>query len=164
MKNQFKKISTSEKIYVENNFATNRVWIFNTAWLNENKSSNNLQVRNRIAKEKLSKVTAKMQLQGNDKLFEIGIMGVVDTIDLSEFRAVSPRESKPVQGFVKGDATQKDIVAFKIGGKPSIDVEFFAALEWDTNVTVMVRGEKDPVVLAKDGQIVGMIAPLNINN
>lgn len=155
---KFKKIPASQTVYVRDGYATNRHWIFRIDWLNTlAKSRGNIQVRNRAKKAMLAANTARLLGNDYDKL---DVSQPVSQIVLTEYRAASASEFETVQGYIKGDQSNYGAVAFRIGGVPCLDIEYFPALQWDSGVTVMVKGKHDPVVILSGGEIVGLIAPI----
>lgn len=163
MKNlAFKKIPASQTIYTEQGYATNKIYIFSVDWLNSVACKTNKQLRNRVLKAQLKDV--ELKLKGYSQT-QLGINNVVELVDLKEFRPVNlnAESVKPIRGHKNGTDSKLSTVAYKLGNKACIDVEFFAALQWDLNATVRARDEKSPIVIEKGGVIVGMIAPILIN-
>lgn len=157
--NKFKEITGSMELHLESDYFSNRVWIFNAAWVNSLKHKSNLQLRNKLNKTRLNIVKAKL---AGAETRTIGIDNVVSAVKLKEFKTVSVKDCIPIKGFERGDASKYGVVAFKIGNGPAIDYQFFPALQWDSETTIHVNGKLDPIVITKNGAIVGMIAPLQL--
>lgn len=156
---KFKPISSSETIYCEDGLATNRIWLFNMAWIESVKNKSNLQLRNRVLKARAQIVAKRMK--GFEHV-KSNIAGILNLVDLKEFYGVRPSEFKTVKGYKYGNASQHEIIALKINNT-HIDIDFATALYWDKDATILVRGALDPVVIVKNGAIVGMICPYKFN-
>lgn len=157
---KFKKIPASAAFYTEGGYVTQKQYIFSVNWLNSVKCRGNIQLRNRAAKTQLETVSKKLT---GKELYPIGILSIVDAVDLSTYRPASVSEARPIEGNPRGNPDTWETVAFCVGNTACIDVEYFPALLWDSAVVPMVREWLDPIVLTKNGEIVGMIAPMRIN-
>jgi hypothetical protein len=156
----FKKIRVSESVYAEDGFISNSsCWVFSVEWLNQFPSRENLQLRKRAERVRTNTVTTRLQ---GSKVDTIGIQEVVKLVDLSTFRKAYLSETKQVMGFKGGDPFKHEAVALCIRGAATLDIEFTPALYWDSEVTIMVRKNTDPVVIVKAGKIVGLISPIVI--
>lgn len=162
---RFKKLVATEAVYIGGGFASNRHWIFNTAWLlnlPRRRDLGMINLLNRVSKAQVNAVQARL----NDERYPTyDLEALVKATDLKKYRPAKCLNFE--LGFFKGNPNNYTAVAMSFGTNstawtsPWVDVEYSAAFYFDADTTVMHAGPNEPVAIVKAGEIVGLIAPLN---
>lgn len=162
IKTKFRKVSAAEILFFNAGFVSNRHWIFSTAWILSLTSRTTMGLRNRIKRDQLQLVTHKMQ--GTEtRMTSMDIGTVVNTLTNGKFRVFPLSEAKSVLGYKRGKPGDKQTVAMQFGrGGPAVDIEYFAALQFDAETEVRIAGPHDPILIYRHGAIVGLIGAFSL--
>jgi hypothetical protein len=165
---KMKKIRKAEIIYIQNGLASNKHWILSIAWLlglKRHRYQRMTPLCNSVAKAQVKAVQARL----NDSNYPTyDLESILRNVNLDEYRPTKNFEF--IEGFVKGNMENFDVVAMSFGIKntPYLDIEYAALCYFDPETKVFIRDSTSPVILTdKTDVIVALIAPLNpekINN
>lgn len=159
---KFKKIDSKETLFVQNGLVSNRHWIFSTDWLlslSRKRDLGMIGLCQRVSKA-LSNATLKRLKDETYPTFNL--QGILDSLDMGEYRPAKSIEYR--HGFVRGNPDNWDVVRMSFGLKdsPSLDIEYGAAIFFDSSTVILVGKENRPVLLQNStGKIVAAIMPLN---
>lgn len=159
---KFKKIGNKETLFVQNGLVSNKHWIFSTDWLLSLSRKRDLGMIGLCQRVSKALSNATMRRLKDEDYPTFNLEGVLESLDMSEYRPASRIEYH--YGFVRGDSDNWDVVRMSFGVKnsPSIDVEYGAAIFFDSSTVILVGKADRPVLLQNSsGKIVAAIAALS---
>lgn len=161
---KFKKLAKSETLYVSGGFVSNKHWVFDMQWLLGLKRSNSLgltTIQNAVKKAQVKATMARL----NGAFYPShDLEKVVSAIPLSQYKPAPQGGIEFIEDFLKGDYEKPGVVAlaFKTKKTPYLDIEYAAALFFDTSTMIMIKDGSSPIVLQDaSGKIVAALMGLN---
>lgn len=160
---KFKKISKHDPLYIGDGFISNRHWLFKSDWVETLKTRASLQLRNHLQALRIKTVTEKFS--GNESpTYPLG--NLVSGIDLANYRPIQLNsESVRVHiGFRKNEMIKSPVAFVLQSGKTKvgIDPEYMQAFYFDSEIEILINGPRDPIVMRKNNEVIGLIGPMQL--
>ena len=164
----FKKILKGSNIYIQGGYISNGHWLFSIAWLESlprTRALGLLSLKNRVVKE-LAKAVGQ-RISGTGTTRKVDLEKIVNSVKPSDYTPAPLGGIEFIQGYLRGDESNYTEVAltFKSEQKVIVDIEYAAALFFDTSTMIYISGGTAPVMMKNAaGDIVALIMPLNPDN
>lgn len=155
---KFKPIRKSERLYLDSGLVSNGHWMFSLAWALSLKGRLSLGLRRRVLKEQVARITARVNGTAGETRSRCGDRFQSFAASLPQYRVSPLSETKVIEGNIRGG--ELGPVALKVG-PCHVDIEYAAAFLFDPGTELRTKGAADPVLILKDGAIVGAVMPLN---
>jgi hypothetical protein len=164
---KFKPVKNSSNYYFGAGFVSNAHWAVSAAWIASLVSSKETRARGLVATKnaviKKQAYFAASRLAGNDLTRE-ALVSLVEANQAALKTAKRLDLSRIVYetGYFKGDATKKieTVLTTDQRDAPRLDIEYSALLFFDPTVSVFYTHRNSPVLVAKNGELVAVLMPL----